>query len=103
MSALSTANQASFKGEYLTECVRGASRHGYLVTSMGKVVLSFGFVLSCLHLCGFTYLGPRRAISAKGHFKDYEVGANCIALLIVLCLWEGGVSIQFLWPKRLLS
>ena len=28
---------------------------------------------------------------AKGHFKDYEASAKCIVLLIVLCLWEGGV------------
>ena len=27
---------------------------------------------------------------AMGHFRDYQVGANCIVLLIVLCLWEGG-------------
>ena len=39
--------------------------HIYLVSSIGKV------------LCW-------------GHFKDYEVGANCIVLLIVLSLWEGG-------------
>ena len=40
---------------------------------------------------------PQRA---KGYFKDYEVGANCIMLLTVLCLWEGGAFVQFLWPKR---
>ena len=37
----------------------------------------------------------------EGHFKDYEVGANCIVLLILQCLMEGGVLIQFLWPKCL--
>ena len=40
--------------------------------------------------------GPQQA---KGHFKDYEVGAICIVLWIVLCLWEGGVFQQFYWPK----
>ena len=35
-----------------------------------------------------------RPQQAKGHFKGYEVGANCIVLLIVLSLWEGGVLIQ---------
>ena len=49
------------------------------------------------------YLGPRRPQRAKGHFKDNEVSANGIVLLIVLCLWDGAVFIQFLWPKRLLS
>ena len=33
--------------------------------------------------------GPQ---GAKGHFQ-HEVGANCIVLLIVLCLGEGGVFI----------
>ena len=36
--------------------------------------------------------GPQQA---KCHFKDYEVGASCTALLIVLSLWEHGVFIQF--------
>ena len=45
---------------------------------------------------------------AKGHngpchFKDYEMGVNCIVLLVVVSLWEGGVFVQFWWPKRLLS
>ena len=31
--------------------------------------------------------GPQQV---KGYFKDSEVGANCIVLLIVTCLWEGG-------------
>ena len=39
----------------------------------------------------------------KGHFKDYEVIAKCIVLLIVLCFWEGGLFTPFLWPKCLLS
>ena len=29
--------------------------------------------------------GPQ---GAKGQSKDYEVDANCIGLLIMLCLWE---------------
>ena len=33
---------------------------------------------------------------AKGHFKDCEVGANCIVLLTVLCLWERGTFLPFL-------
>ena len=61
-----------------------------------SVATSTGKVLCCRldlssragHLCGYTYLGPRGA--TMGYFKDHEVGANCIALLIVLCLWEGG-------------
>ena len=32
---------------------------------------------------------------AKGHLKDDEVGAHCIVFLIVRCLWEGEVFIQF--------
>ena len=40
---------------------------------------------------------------AKGHFNDYEVGANCMVLLIVVCLWEGGVFMHCLWPMCLLS
>ena len=44
--------------------------------------------------------GPQRC---KGHFEDYEVGANCIVLLIALCLWGGAVIFQFLWRKCLLS
>ena len=39
---------------------------------------------------------------AKGHFKEYEMCASFL-LLTVLCLCEGGVFIQFLWPKCLLS
>ena len=44
--------------------------------------------------------GPQQA---QCHFKDYEVGGNCIVLFIVLCLLGGGAFIQFLWPKCLLS
>ena len=39
----------------------------------------------------------------KGHFKDHEVCANCIALLIMLCLWKGRVFMRFSWPKCVLS
>ena len=39
--------------------------------------------------------GPHRS---EGHFKDYEVGSNCIVLLIE-CLWEGGVFLPILCPK----
>ena len=39
---------------------------------------------------------------AKGHVKDYEVGANVILLLIVLRLWEGRAIKRFLCPMCLL-
>ena len=42
--------------------------------------------------------GPERD---KGHFKDDEVGASCIVLLIVLCWWDRGVFMQFLWLHSL--
>ena len=32
--------------------------------------------------------GPHRV---KDHFREYEVATKCIVVLIVLCLWEGGV------------
>ena len=67
-------------------------------------MLSFGFVLSRrapLQMYGLETVKDTNR--AKGHFKDYEVGADCVLLLIVLRLWEGGVVIQFLWAKCLLS
>ena len=36
---------------------------------------------------------------AKGRFKDYEVGANRVVLLIVLRLWEGCGFIQIYVAK----
>ena len=59
----------------------------------GKVFsLLFGFVLLCR--------APRRMYlfgTTKGHSQDYEVGSNCIVLLIVLRLWErGGFYTSFL-------
>ena len=53
-------------------------------------MLLFGFVLSRwapLRMYFFCRTGPQQA---KDHFKDCEGVANCIVLLIVLCLWEGG-------------
>ena len=76
------------------------ARHGCSAASTGKgccVVLSFGFVLSCraplrMHLFG----AARDHNGHKGHVQDHEVGANCIVLSIVRCLWEGGVCAIFL-------
>ena len=39
---------------------------------------------------------------AKDQRKDYEVGANCTVLLILLRLCDGGVCMQFSWPQCLL-
>ena len=47
--------------------------------------------------------GTVEGCKVKGHFKDYEVGAHCIVLWIVQCLWERGAFRQFLWPKGLHS
>ena len=76
------------------------ARRSYLATSIGKVLLLF-VSSRAGHRCGCFYLGPQRAQRAKGHFKDSEVGANCIVLLSVLCLWEGGGFVHVLWSKCL--
>ena len=70
----------------------------------GKSVVSlFGFVLSGRAPLQMYFFGTAKGPHwAKGHFKDNEVGANRV-LLIVLCLWEGGVFLQFSWPKRWFS
>ena len=70
------------------------AQRGYLVTSMDLSSRAG-------HLCGCIYVGPRRATTGKGYFKD--LSANYIVLLIVLCLWKEGAFFQFLWPKHLLS
>ena len=75
-----------------------------LIDVHGKgVVLSVGCVLSCraplrMYLFGTLKVcaGPRALWEIK------KVSANCIVLLIGLCLWEvggRGVFIQFLWRK----
>ena len=57
-------------------------------------MLSFGFALSRqVDVFIWGCEGPQRA---KGHFEDYEEVTNCTTLLIVLCLWEGGVFLMFL-------
>ena len=64
------------------------------------VMLSFRFVFVCQAPL-WMYLFR----AAKRHNKPnpYRVGADCIVLLIALCLWEGGMFTQILWPKCLLS
>ena len=68
-------------------------RRDYLL--MGKVL--------CCRLDLWSHAGDvlfwdREEPFAMGHFKDYEVVANCIVLLIVLCLWQG-VLRQFVVAK----
>ena len=76
------------------------TRCGYLATSMGKVLCCRLDLSSCTgHLCEGTYLGPQRA---KGHFKDYDVGAHCVELLI-LRLWEGEVLLYNFCGQRVCS
>ena len=67
-------------------------------------MLSFWFVLWCwARQPNLMFLGSQGPQQTKGHFKDYELGTNCMVLLIVLCLWKGRVFIQFLWPECLHS
>ena len=66
--------------------------HGYLATSMAKLSsCCFGFVLSHWAPLWMYYVEVQRA---KGYFKDDEVGANSIVLLIVLCLWKGECRLE---------
>ena len=91
----------SASGEHLAQRMRGAAIWRHLWERCCVVVwicpLAPGTTADVLV---WDRGGPQ---PATGHFTDDEVGANYVVLLIVLGLWEGGVFIQVLWPKHLLS
>ena len=65
---------------------------GYLATSMGKVwCYHLDLSFHTRHLC--VYFGNSKG--HKGHLKVYEVDANCVLLLIVLCVGRRGVDTVF--------
>ena len=92
------ALKATKEHSFATPTCTGAAwaRCGYLEMSTGSVMLL------CCRLdvaspgtsADVRIWGRKGPPGAKGHVKDYEVGATCIVLLIVLCLWErGGVFV----------
>ena len=59
-------------------------------------------------ICPLALLGMFSFVTAKVHNRPRAISkimkwVQIIVLLIVLCLQKGGVLVQFLWPKWLLS
>ena len=63
----------------------------YLATSLGKVLCCRLDLSSCAPLWMYFLRSQNGPKGAKGHFKDYGMGATYNVLFIVLSLWEGGV------------
>ena len=80
----------------------GGAWCSYLAISMGKVLCCcLDFSSRYGHFCGCTYLGAKGHNAPRAISKKYEVGANYVVLLIVLCLLK--CFVQVLQSKCLLS